>query len=88
MQATAKMSASATAMSLTMLPQLLSAPAFAQAAMSVVAADHEPGPLGGMLPPYQDRHDCEESTSAELGPLMYPFALSHEYAAEGEPIWL
>jgi hypothetical protein len=50
--------------------QLLSAPALAQAAMSVDAAEYDEGPLGGMLPPYQERQDCDGSMSADEAPLI------------------
>jgi hypothetical protein len=65
---------------------LFFAPAAAQAFMSLTAIDSLLGPPGGMLPPYQLRHD-PLFARIEPAPLMYPELDRYEYAPEAELIW-
>ena len=63
------------------------APAAAHAFISDTACASLRVPPGGMLPPYQLRHEPDAARS-ELVPLMYRWLASHEYEADAELIWL
>jgi hypothetical protein len=63
------------------------APAAAHAFMSATAVGLSPPP-GGMFPPYHERQDCDELTSAGLGPLMYPWLRSQRNVAWLVCVWV